>query len=108
MTTIVQDEVGSLPLEFEETMKLYDAEKYCPKLNINATFDIDASIKLGLDAQYGYYFEGAILPTPSLIASYGYFSIHPAAAVRILNIGLGLLYDSDTFPRSSSPSEPRL
>ncbi|KAJ5705359.1 hypothetical protein N7536_001048 [Penicillium majusculum] len=83
MTTIVQDEVGSLPLEFEETMKLYHAEKYCPKLNINATFDIDASIKLGLDAQYGYYFEGAILPTPSLIASYGYFSIHPAAAILL-------------------------
>lgn len=47
------------------------------------SLDIDASLDIGLDAQYAYYFEGAILPTPKLIASYAYFSIDPAAQVLL-------------------------
>lgn len=92
MTTIVKDEEGSLPLDFMQTMKLYHAEKYCPALNINATFDIDASINLELNAQYGYYFEGAILPTPSLISSYDYFSIDPIATVRVTHYAWSLIF----------------
>lgn len=90
MTTMVKDEQGSLPLEFDRTLKLYHAHQYCPKLNVDATFDIDAFIHLGLCAQYGYYFEGSILPSPSLIASYGYFSIDPVAEVSFLIILLEL------------------
>ncbi|KAJ5712178.1 hypothetical protein N7488_006334 [Penicillium malachiteum] len=81
MTTVVKDEQGSLPLDYQETIKLFHAHEFCPTYNIDATFDIDANIQLGLYAQYGYYFEGSILPTPTLISSYGYFSIEPAAAI---------------------------
>ncbi|KAL7651280.1 hypothetical protein ACMYSQ_011013 [Aspergillus niger] len=81
MTTIVKDEKGYLPLDYVDTIKLFHAHATCPKTNIEATFDIDADIKLALRAQYGYYFEGAILPTPNLISAYGYFSIEPTAAI---------------------------
>lgn len=81
MTTIVKDEKGSLPLDYEETIKLFHGHEYCPAWNTDATFDIDAFIHLELSGQYGYYFEGSILPTPNLISAYGYFSIEPSAAV---------------------------
>ncbi|GLA58752.1 hypothetical protein AtubIFM54640_008854 [Aspergillus tubingensis] len=81
ITTIVKDEKGYLPLDYVDTIKLFHAHATCPKTNIDATFDIDADIKLALQAQYGYYFEGAILPTPKLISAYGYFSIEPTAAI---------------------------
>jgi hypothetical protein len=84
MTSIVKDEQGSLPLDYDQTIKLFHAHKYCPKTKIDATFDIDAYIHLGLDAQYGYYFEGSILPKPSLISAYGYFSIEPGAEVSLV------------------------
>ncbi|KAJ5672187.1 hypothetical protein N7507_001314 [Penicillium longicatenatum] len=80
MTTIVKDETSYLPLDYEENIKLFHAHANCPKTNIDATFDIDANIKLALNCQYGYYFEGSILPTPTLISAYGYFSIEPVAA----------------------------
>lgn len=82
MTSIVKDEKGELPLEYWESIKLFHAHEYCPALNLDATFDIDANLRLSLGAQYGYYFEGAILPKPSVIAAYGYFSIEPVASVR--------------------------
>ena len=78
---MVKDESGSLPLEYEETIKLFHFYKSCPATNLETTLDLDANIHLGLYAQYAYYFEGSILPTPELISSYGYFSIEPAAAV---------------------------
>lgn len=81
MTTIVQDEEGSLPLEYKETIKLFHAKTFCPKINTEATFDIDAFLHLGLNAQYGYYFESTVLPSPSLVSAYGYFSILPVAEV---------------------------
>jgi hypothetical protein len=81
MTKIVKDEKGSLQLDYVDTIKLFHAHVYCPATNLDATFDIDASISLALQAQYGYYFEGAILPSPQLIAAYGYFSIEPIASV---------------------------
>ena len=81
MTTIVKDEKSSIPLDYIEKIKLFHAHAQCPKTNIDATFDIDADISLALDGQYGYYFEGSILPTPTLISAYGYFSIAPMAAV---------------------------
>lgn len=68
-------------MEYDETIKLFHAQGYCPDLNITATVDLDANIHLALRAQYGYYFEGAILPTLSLIAAYGYFSVAPEASV---------------------------
>jgi hypothetical protein len=71
-------------MEYDETIKLFHAEGSCPTLNITATIDLDANIHMGLYAQYGYYFEGAILPTPSLIAAYSYFSVEPVAAVCFL------------------------
>ncbi|KAL4924010.1 uncharacterized protein BDV17DRAFT_295821 [Aspergillus undulatus] len=83
MTTIVKEEQGALPLEYDKTMKLFHAEGSCPALNITATVDLDANIHLALNAQYGYYFEGAILPTPSLIAAYTYFSVKPEAAILL-------------------------
>jgi hypothetical protein len=104
MTTIVKDEQGSLPLDYEETLKLFHAHKNCPKLNLDATFDIDAYIHLGLDAQYGYYFEGAILPTPSLIASYGYFSIEPAAEVSLPQIFVHVEWKADNLDPPYPPS----
>lgn len=82
MTTIVKDEEGSLPLEYEKTLKLFHFQKTCPKLG-TSTLDLDANIHIGLYSQYGYYFEGSILPTPELISAYGYFSIEPAAAVSV-------------------------
>ncbi|RDH30342.1 hypothetical protein BDQ94DRAFT_161391 [Aspergillus welwitschiae] len=83
MTTIVKDEKGSLPLDYEETIKLFHGHEYCPAWNTDATFDIDAFIHLELNGQYGYYFEGSILPTPNLISAYGYFSIEPTAAILL-------------------------
>ncbi|KAJ5650264.1 uncharacterized protein N7484_003987 [Penicillium longicatenatum] len=83
MTTIVKDERSYLPLDYEEKIKLFHAHANCPKTNIDAIFDIDANIKLALNGQYGYYFEGSILPTPTLISAYGYFSIEPVAAILI-------------------------
>ncbi|KAJ5918124.1 hypothetical protein N7454_010499 [Penicillium verhagenii] len=83
MTTIVKDERGSLPLVYEDTIKLFHAHEYCPATKLEATFDIDANIHLGLYNQYGYYFEGSILPTPEVIAAYGYFSIEPTAAILL-------------------------
>ncbi|KAK9413532.1 hypothetical protein SUNI508_11854 [Seiridium unicorne] len=81
MTTITKKEDGSLPLEYEDNVKLLHFQKYCPKLDLNTTLDLDANIHIGLYSQYGYYFEGSILPTPELISAYGYFSIEPAAAI---------------------------
>ncbi|KAH6655949.1 hypothetical protein BKA67DRAFT_675964 [Truncatella angustata] len=80
MTTIVEDEEGSLPLEYEKTLKLFHFQKTCPKLG-TSTLDLDANIHIGLYSQYGYYFEGSILPVPELISAYAYFSIEPAAAI---------------------------
>lgn len=82
MTTITAKEDGTLPLEYEDTIKLFHFQRYCPKLGLTTTMDLDANIHLGLYSQYGYYFEGSILPTPELISAYGYFSIAPVAAVR--------------------------
>ncbi|PYH81931.1 hypothetical protein BO82DRAFT_414323 [Aspergillus uvarum CBS 121591] len=95
MTTIVKDERGSLPLLYEETIKLYHAHEYCPAMNLEATFDIDAYIHLGLFNQYGYYFEGSILPTPEVISAYGYFSIEPTAAI-LLTIRANAIMQSST------------
>ncbi|EEA19154.1 bacteriodes thetaiotaomicron symbiotic chitinase, putative [Talaromyces marneffei ATCC 18224] len=81
MTSITKKDQGYLPMEYDETIKLFHAQGYCPDLNITATVDLDANIHLALRAQYGYYFEGAILPTPSLIAAYGYFSVAPEASI---------------------------
>ncbi|KAJ5204380.1 bacteriodes thetaiotaomicron symbiotic chitinase, partial [Penicillium cinerascens] len=61
MTTITKKDQGYLPMEYDETIKLFHAE--------------------GTDITY--YFEGAILPTPSLIAAYGYFSVAPEAAILL-------------------------
>jgi hypothetical protein len=81
MTTITKEEDGSLPLEYDEILKLFHFREYCPTLGLTVTLDMDANIHVGLYAQYGYYFEGSILPTPQLISSYAYFSVAPAAAV---------------------------
>lgn len=70
-----------MPLLYEDKIKLFHADKYCPNMNLRATFDIDAQMKLALNAQYGYYFEGAILPKPSLVSAYGYFLIEPDVMV---------------------------
>jgi hypothetical protein len=78
---MVKDEQGSLPLEYDDTIKLFHFQRYCPATQLEMTLDLDANIHLGLDAQYAYYFEGSILPTPELISAYGYFSIKPTAAV---------------------------
>ncbi|KAJ5666169.1 uncharacterized protein N7477_008617 [Penicillium maclennaniae] len=83
ITTIMKDEKSSIPLDYIEKIKLFHAHAQCPKTNIDAIFDIDADISLALDGQYGYYFEGSILPTPTLISAYGYFSIAPMAAILI-------------------------
>ena len=103
MTTIVKDEAGSLPLDYDRTLKLFHAHKKCPHLHVDATFDIDAYIHLGLEAQYGSYLEGSILPKPSLIAAYGYFSIEPAAEVgpfRSFNAELLLILFLDPLDSS--------
>ncbi|OBT62696.1 hypothetical protein VE03_07107 [Pseudogymnoascus sp. 23342-1-I1] len=81
MTTITSKEDGTLPLEYEDTIKLFHFQRYCPTLGLTTTLDLDANIHLGLYTQYGYYFEGSILPTPELISAYGYFSIAPVAAI---------------------------
>lgn len=47
------------------------------------SLDIDASLDIGLDAQDACYFEGAILPSPKMIASYSYFSVDPAAQILL-------------------------
>jgi hypothetical protein len=82
MTTITSKEDGTLPLEYEDTIKLLHLQRHCETLGLTTTIDLDANIHLGLYSQYGYYFEGSILPTPELISAYGYFSIEPVAAVR--------------------------
>ncbi|OBT52519.1 hypothetical protein VE04_06299 [Pseudogymnoascus sp. 24MN13] len=81
VTTMVKSDTGFLPLEYEENIKLFHFAKTCPKTNLKTTLDLDANIHMGLYAQYAYYFEGSILPTPTLIASYGYFSVSPAADI---------------------------
>ncbi|KUI70319.1 Chitotriosidase-1 [Cytospora mali] len=81
VTTIVKDEKGALPLEYDETIKLFHFYKYCPATKIEMTLDLDSNIHVGLYSQYAYYFEGSILPTPSIINTYGYFSVQPAAAI---------------------------
>lgn len=81
VTTMVKADKGHLPLDYDETIKLFHFSKICPKTGITTTLDLDSNIHLGLNAQYAYYFEGSILPTPNLIASYGYFAVSPAAAV---------------------------
>nr|WBV74231.1 putative chitinase [Pestalotiopsis kenyana] len=81
MTTITSKEDGTLPLEYEDTIKLFHFQRYCPKLGMTTTLDMDANIHVGLYAQYGYYFEGSILPNTELISAYGYFSVEPAAAI---------------------------
>lgn len=83
MTTITSKEDGTLPLEYEDTIKLFHFQRYCPKLGVTTTLDMDANIHVGLYAQYGYYFEGSILPSTELISAYGYFSVEPAAAVSM-------------------------
>ncbi|KAJ5653046.1 hypothetical protein N7490_000049 [Penicillium lividum] len=80
---ITDNEKSSIPLDYIKKIKLFHAHTQCPKTNIDATFDIDADISLALDGQYGYYFEGSILPTPTLISAYSYFSIAPIAAILI-------------------------
>lgn len=81
MTTIVQDEKSSPSVDYIDTIKLFRAQTYCPKLNLETTVDIDANIKLALNAQYAYYFEGAILPSPHMTSAYSYFPVQPEAAV---------------------------
>lgn len=81
MTTIANKETGTLPLEYDDTIKLFHFQTYCPTLKLTTTADMDAYIHMGLYAQYGYYFEGSILPTPQLIDAYGYFSVEPVAEV---------------------------
>jgi hypothetical protein len=83
MTTIAKSDKGSLPLQYDDTIKLFHAQGSCPDLNITASVDLDANIHMGLNAQYGYYFEGSILPSPTLISAYGYFSVEPEAAVSV-------------------------
>ncbi|OKL57184.1 hypothetical protein UA08_07332 [Talaromyces atroroseus] len=95
MTTIVK--TGSLPLEYQEHIKLFHAQEYCPKWNLNATFDVDAFLRLGLYNQYGYYFEGSTLPTPEVISAYGYFSIQPAAVV-LMTVRANAIMQSSTGP----------
>ncbi|KAJ5907344.1 hypothetical protein N7495_000026 [Penicillium taxi] len=68
---------------YDETMKLYHAYAYCLAIKTEATFDIDAFINLALYNQYGYCFEGSILPTPEVISAYGYFSIEPVAEILL-------------------------
>ncbi|KUI54694.1 hypothetical protein VP1G_02085 [Cytospora mali] len=81
VTTIVKDEKGALPLEYDETIKLFHFYKYCPATNIEMTLDLDSNIHVGLYSQYAYYFDGSILPTPSITNTYGYFSVQPVAAI---------------------------
>ncbi|KAJ5658730.1 CAZyme family GH18, partial [Penicillium longicatenatum] len=81
VTTIVKEDSGTLPLEYEQSHKLLHWENNCG--GVDKTLDLDAYFHLGLDAQYAYYFEGAILPTPKLIAAYGYFSVEPEAEVLL-------------------------
>ncbi|RMJ27114.1 Glycosyl hydrolases family 18 [Aspergillus sp. HF37] len=83
VTTMVKEAKGSLPMEYDEKIKLFHSRAKCPNLNIEASLDLDAYIHMGLYTQYGYYFEGSILPTPSLVSAYGYFSVEPAAEVLL-------------------------
>lgn len=81
VTTIVKESAGSLPLNFFKTIKLFHWDEQCTGKSMS--LDIDASLDMGLDAQYAYYFEGSILPTPKMIASYAYFSVEPAAQILL-------------------------
>ncbi|KAL4954842.1 hypothetical protein BDW69DRAFT_193734 [Aspergillus filifer] len=81
VTTIVKDSSGSLPLNYFNTIKLFHWDEQCSGRQMS--LDIDASLDIGLDAQYAYYFEGAILPSPKMIASYAYFSVDPAAQILL-------------------------
>ncbi|KAL4976408.1 glycosyl hydrolases family 18-domain-containing protein [Aspergillus desertorum] len=81
VTTIVKDSSGSLPLNYFNTIKLFHWDEQCSGRQMS--LDIDASLDFGLDAQYAYYFEGAILPSPKMIASYAYFSVDPAAQILL-------------------------
>ncbi|KAF8862271.1 hypothetical protein BDZ45DRAFT_723387 [Acephala macrosclerotiorum] len=96
VTTIVKQDTGYLPLEYDETIKLFYFSKTCPATGLTTTLDLDLNIHLGLGAQYVYYFEGSILPSPNLIASYGYFAVSPAAAANYTT-------DLDDSPRAILP-----
>jgi len=79
-TSIVQDEKGYLPLTYEGDAKLLELTQNCSG-DSPYKLDLDVNMKVGLHAQYAYYFEGAILPTPKLIAAYSYFSVEPSADI---------------------------
>lgn len=79
-TSIVQDEKGYLPLTYEGDAKLLELTQNCSG-DSPYKLDLDVNMKVGLHAQYAYYFEGAILPTPKLIAAYSYFSVEPSAEI---------------------------
>ncbi|KAJ5094625.1 CAZyme family GH18, partial [Penicillium angulare] len=81
VTTIVKDSSGYLPLNYFNTIKLFHWDEQCTGKSMS--LDIDASLDMGLNAQYAYYFEGAILPTPKLISSYAYFSVAPEAQILL-------------------------
>jgi hypothetical protein len=81
VTTIVKDSSGYLPLNYYDTIKLFHWDEQCSGKQMS--LDIDSTLDIGLNAQYAYYFEGAILPTPKLISSYAYFSVAPAAEILL-------------------------
>ncbi|KAJ5344046.1 CAZyme family GH18 [Penicillium brevicompactum] len=81
VTTIVKNSSGYLPLNYYDTIKLFHWDEKCSGKQMS--LDIDSTLDIGLNAQYAYYFEGAILPTPKLISSYAYFSVAPAAEILL-------------------------
>ncbi|OJJ36372.1 hypothetical protein ASPWEDRAFT_108842 [Aspergillus wentii DTO 134E9] len=78
VTSIVKSEKGYLPLAYDGSVKLLELTQNCSG-DSPYKLDLDTRLKVGLHAQYAYYFEGAILPAPKMIASYAYFSINPSA-----------------------------
>lgn len=85
MTTILQDEKSSLPVDYIDEIKLFHAQTYFPKLGLETTVDVDAN----MNPRNAYYFEGAILPSLYLTSANSYFSVQPETAVSLVILLFG-------------------
>ncbi|KAJ8130004.1 hypothetical protein O1611_g3626 [Lasiodiplodia mahajangana] len=85
VTTITKEDEGSLPLEYWDKRKLFHFERVCPASQAKVTVDLDAEIRLQLNSNYAYYFEGNILPSPKVNSAYAYFAVDP-----IISVGMTL------------------
>ncbi|KAF8449898.1 hypothetical protein BDZ91DRAFT_702718 [Kalaharituber pfeilii] len=91
VTDIEKEDKGAIDMRLTRSFNLFHFEDKCVRGNsiTKVQADLDASMDMGLNARYAYYFHGHILPTPKTEEAFAYFGIQPVGNVVLRLSGEG-------------------